>query len=132
VAEIINTAPRFNMLGSGEARVAARSVALLFGTADRKKFGVEFGVEIIPATITALATLLGKVVSSLPEADRPNPVVLTTESMTLAMNERSEAALVLGMQGGGELTLAMPAEALPALRDQILEAIEISRRSARN
>lgn len=132
LAEIVNTAPRFCVLGSGEARVAKRSVALLFGTEDRKRFGIEFGAEIVPATITALASLLGKLTSSLPEEDRPDPVILTTESMTLAMNENAEVALVLGLQGGGELTLAMPSESLPVLRDQILEAIEVSRRDRRN
>jgi hypothetical protein len=131
LTEIINTAPRFNALGAAEARVAARSVAVLFGTADHKKYGLEFGVEIVPATITTLASLLGKVVSSLPPAERPDPVVLTTEAMTLAMNEKAEVALVLALQGGGELTLAMPSDSLPVLRDQILEAIEASSRDRR-
>ncbi|MHB1104222.1 MAG: hypothetical protein ACYC0C_15915 [Devosia sp.] len=132
MAEFVNTAPAFEVILSAEARPHRKSVALLFGTADRKKFGIEFSAAVVPATITALASLLGQVVSSLPEEERPNPQVLRTTGMTLAMNEQGGMGLVLSFEGGGELTLAMPTSDLPKLRDQILEAIEASDRDHRN
>lgn len=130
--EIVNTAPTFEVVLSGEARPANKSVALLFGTADKKKYGLEFSASVVPATITALTSLLGQVVSTLPEEERPNPQVLRTVGMTLAMNAQSEAALVLTMEGGGELTLSLATNDLPRLREQIEEAIQVTDRSKRN
>jgi ubiquinone biosynthesis protein UbiJ len=96
------------------------------GTADKKRFGLEFDASVVPAVIAALVGLLGKVVSTLPEGSRPNPQVLQTTGMTLAMNEQGEMGLVLALEGGAELTLAMPTSDLPKLRDQIEEAISAS------
>jgi hypothetical protein len=126
VAEIVNTAPKFDVLLSGEPRPQNKSVAILMGTADKKRFGLEFDASVVPAVITALVGLLGKVVSTLPEGSRPNPQVLQTTGMTLAMNEQGEMGLVLALEGGAELTLAMPTSDLPKLRDQIEEAISAS------
>jgi hypothetical protein len=132
LVEIVNTAPRFSAVLSAEARVESQSVALSFGTREKTKYGIEFGIEIVPSMITALTSLLGEVYSKVPESSRLAPAVLSTASVALAMNEFSEVALVFGLEGGGEITLPLPAESLPGLRDQISEAILASGRPSRN
>ena len=66
MADKVNIAPKFEVVLSGEARQQNQSVALTFDTAGGEKFGIEFDAKIVPATITALASLLGQVVSTLP------------------------------------------------------------------
>ena len=122
----MNIAPKFEVVLSGEARQQNRSVALTFDTAGGEKFGIEFDAKIVPATITALASLLGQVVSTLPEEERPNFHVLKTTGMGLAMNPQGQMALVLTLEGGGELTLALAQADLPVLREQIEEATRIA------
>lgn len=122
----MNTAPKFEVVLSGEARQQNQSVALTLGAADGEKFCLEFDAKIVPATITALASLMGQVVSTLPEDERPNFQVLKTTGMGLAMNQQGKMALVLTLEGGGELTLELAKADLPLLREQIEEAISIS------
>ena len=126
MAEKVNTAPKFEVVLSGEARQQNQSVALLLGTADKEKFSLEFDAKMVPATITALASLLGQVVSTLPEDEWPNYQVLKTTGMNLAMNEQGELAFMLTLEGGGELTLGLAKADLPKIREQIDDAIRIS------
>ncbi|MEM5473443.1 hypothetical protein WNZ14_17060 [Hoeflea sp. AS60] len=126
MTENVHAAPKFEAVVSGEARPENRSVALLFGTADGEKYSLEFDARIVPATITALASLLGQVVSDLPEDDQPNFQVLKTTGMGLAMNPQGRLGLTLALEGGGEMTLELAKADLPVLREQIDEAISIS------
>ena len=80
----------------------------------------------MPATITALASHLGQVMSTLPEEDWPSFQVLKTTSLGLAMNGQGELALALELEGGGQLTLGLAKGDLALLRDEIDEAMRIA------
>ncbi|WP_417434752.1 hypothetical protein [Hoeflea sp.] len=126
MAENINTAPILDIVLAGEARPQDKTVALAFGSAGGGKVRLEFDARIVPATITALASLLGQVVSDLDEDERPNFQVLKTTAMGLAMNGQGELALALELEGGGQLTLGLAKGDLAILRDEIDEAIRIA------
>lgn|GEM_PF-1663213 len=126
MTETLHTAPKFETLLAGEARPDTGSVALTVATADGEKFGLEFDAKIVPATITALTSHLGQVVSALPENEQPNYQVLKTTEMGLAMNAQGELGLMLTLEGGGQLTLAMAKAYLPVLKAQIEDAIRIA------
>lgn len=130
MSEIVNTAPKFVVVLSGESRPQNQSVAILMGTADKKKFGLEFDASVVPAAVTALIGLLGKVVSALPTDQQPPPQVLKTVGMTLAMNADGQIGFVYNLEGGAELTFQIKEADLPALRGQIDEAIEFASRNA--
>lgn len=61
-----DTTPKAEVLLAGEARPQDRSVALSFGAAGGRTIGLELDAKIVPATITALASHLGQVMSALP------------------------------------------------------------------
>lgn len=126
MAENINTAPKLDIVLAGEARPQDKTVALAFGSTGGGKVRLEFDARIVPATITALASLLGQVVSDLDEDERPNFQVLKTTGMGLAMNAEGELALGLELEGGGQLTLGLAKGDLAILRDEIDEAIRIA------
>lgn len=117
VADATDTPPKLDILLAGEARPQSRSVALSFGAAGGGKIGIELDARIVRATITALASHLGQVMSTLPEEDWPNFQVLKTTSMGLAMNAAGELALALELEGGGQLTLGLAKGDLAVLRD---------------
>ncbi len=125
MTEIVKTAPKFETLVAGEARPDNKSVALILATADGEKFGIEFDAKIVPATITAMTSHLGQVVSVLPENEQPNFQVLKTTEMGLAMNPQGELGLMLTLEGGGQLTLGLAKAYLPVLKEQIEDAIRI-------
>lgn len=52
--------------------------------------------------------------------------------MTLAMNEEGGVGLVLSIEGDFEITLAMPIGDLPALRQLIDEAINLTDKKAKH
>lgn len=124
MAEIVNTAPKFMTLLAGESRPESTSVAILLGTADREKFGLEFDARVAPAVITALAGLLGKAVSALPADQRPAGQALQTTGMAFGVNEHGQPGIILALEGGGELTLALTLSDLPALKEMIDQAFE--------
>jgi hypothetical protein len=124
VAEIVNTAPKFVTVLAGEARPKSTSVAILLGTADREKFGLEFDAVVAPAVIAALAGLLGKVVSALTVEERPSQQILQTTGMAFGMNELGQPGIVLSLEGGAELQLALTLSDLPALREMIDQTLE--------
>lgn len=124
MSEIVNTAPKFVTLLAGEARPENKSVAILMGTADREKFGLEFDAAAAPAVITALAGLLGKAVSALPVDQRPKGQALQTTGMAFGVNEHGQPGIILALEGGGELTLALTLSDLPALKEMIDQALE--------
>jgi hypothetical protein len=124
LSDIVNTAPKFVSLLAGEARTANNSVALLLGTADRQKFGLEFDARAAPAVIAALAGLLGKVISSLPEDERPTGQALQTTGMAFGVNEQGQPGIILYLEGGAELTLALTLSDLPALKEMVDGALE--------
>lgn len=126
MTDTINRAPKFEVVLAAEARPDDRSVALTVATAEGEKFALEFDARIVPATITALTSLLGQVVSTLPENEQPNFQVLKTTEMGLAMNAQGELGLMLTLEGGGQITLAMAKAYLPVLREQIEDAIRIA------
>ena len=126
VADTTDTPPKLDILLAGEARPQHRSVALSFGAAGGGKIGFELDAKIVPATITALASHLGQVMSSLPEEEWPSFQVLKTISMGLAMNGQGELALALELEGGGQLTLGLAKGDLALLRDEIDEAMRIA------
>jgi hypothetical protein len=126
VADKTDIPPKLEVLLAGEARPQDRSVALSFGAAGGETVGFELDAKIVPATITALASHLGQVMSSLPEEDWPNFQVLKTTTMGLAMNAAGELALALELEGGGQLTLGLAKGDLALLRDEIDEAMRIA------
>ncbi|SOE17480.1 hypothetical protein SAMN05877838_2380 [Hoeflea halophila] len=126
MTETMNKAPIFQTLVAGEARPDDGSVALVVATAKGEKFALEFDAKMVPATITALTSHLGQVVSALPENEQPNYQVLKTTRMGLAMNPQGELGLMLTLEGGGELTIAMNKAYLPVLKAQIEDAIRIA------
>lgn len=126
MADKTDTPPKLEILLAGEARPRDRTVALAFGTAGGGKVGLELDAKIVPATITALASHLGQVMSSLPEEDWPSFQVLKTTAMGLAMNAEGELALALELEGGGQLTLSLAKGDLAVLRDEIDEAMRIA------
>ena len=126
MADPVDTAQTLNVLLSGEARPAERGIRLGFATEGGEQLALTFPAKVVPATISALASLLGQVVSDLPEEEQPNFQVLKTTGMGLAMNPEGRFALILTLEGGGELTLALAPADLHALRDQIDEAISIA------
>lgn len=126
MTETIHKAAKFETLVAGEARPDNQSVALVVATADGEKFALEFDAKVVPATITALTSHLGQVVATLPENEQPNYQVLKTSRMGLAMNPQGELGLMLTLEGGGELTIAMNKAYLPVLKAQIEDAIRIA------
>ena len=126
MADTTDTPPKLEILLAGEARPRDRTVALAFGAAGGGKVGIELDAKIVPATITALASHLGQVMSSLPEEEWPSFQVLKTTSMGLAMNPAGELALALELEGGGQLTLSLAKGDLAVLRDEIDEAMRIA------
>ena len=109
-----------------EARPQNQSVMLTFGAEGGEKYGVELSAKIVPATITALTSLLGQAVSTLPEDEQPNFQVLKTTGMGLAMNPQGELGLMLTLEGGGQLTLGLAKNDLQILREQIEEAMRMA------
>ncbi|MBB3234539.1 hypothetical protein [Phyllobacterium endophyticum] len=132
MAELVNTAPRFDVILSSEVRPANKSVAVLMGTGDKKRFGLEFAASVVPALITVLTGMMGKLMPAIPEDERPNPQVLDTKSITLAMNDEGGVGLILSFEGDFSITLAMPTGDLPALRQMIDEAIGLTDKKAKH
>ncbi|MBO6718082.1 MAG: hypothetical protein JJ913_09015 [Rhizobiaceae bacterium] len=131
MAEIVNTAPKFVSMLGAEARPENASVAILLGTAERQKFGLEFDAGVAPAVIAALSGLLGKVASALPADQRPQQQVLQTTGMAFGINEQGQPGIILSLEGGAELMLALTLSDLPALKemvDQALEAADLDQR----
>jgi hypothetical protein len=128
VAEIVNTAPKFVSILGAEARPENTSVAVLLGTAEREQFGLEFDAGVAPAVIAALTGLLGQVVSALPEDQRPEPQVLQTTGMGFGLNEHGQPGIILSLEGGAELTLALTLSDLPALKEMVEQALEAADR----
>ncbi|MEX0957276.1 MAG: hypothetical protein WD800_04050 [Dehalococcoidia bacterium] len=124
MAEIVNTAPKFVTLLAGEARPESTSVAILLGTAGKETFGLEFDARVAPAVIAALAGLLGEAVSALPADRRPKGQALQTTGMAFGVNEHGQPGIILTLEGGAELTLALTLSDLPALREMIDQALE--------
>jgi hypothetical protein len=126
VADTPDTPPKLETLLSGEARPQNQSLALNYGAAGGGTIGIELDARVVPATITALTSLLGQVMSTLPEEEWPNFQVLKTTAMGLAMNAEGELALALELEGGGQLTLGLAKGDLAVLRDEIDEAMRIA------
>jgi len=126
VADTLNTAPKFEVVLAGEARPDNQSVAIAVATGDGEKFMLEFDAKIVPAVITAMTSHLGAVVSELPENEQPNYQVLQTSDIGLAMNDQGELGLMLTLEDGGQLTLALPKAYLPVLQAQIDDAIRFA------
>jgi hypothetical protein len=103
-----------------------QSLALNYGAAGGGTIGIELDARVVPATITALTSLLGQVMSTLPEEEWPSFQVLKTTAMGLAMNAEGELALALELEGGGQLTLGLAKGDLAVLRDEIDEAMRIA------
>ena len=131
MTEIVNTAPKFVRVLGGEARPDSKSIALLLGTADRQKFGLEFDAGVAPAVIAALAGLVGKATEHLPVEERPSGQALQTTGMAFGLNEHGQPGIILALECGGELALALTLSDLPTLKemiDQTLEASEIAQK----
>ncbi|WP_127520093.1 hypothetical protein [Mesorhizobium sp. Z1-4] len=131
MTEIVNTAPKFVRVLSGEARPESKSVALLLGTADREMFGLEFDAGVAPAVIAALASLVGKATEHLPGNERPSSQALQTTGMTFGLNEHGQPGIILALEGGGEIALALTLSDLPMLKqmiDETLAAEELARK----
>ncbi|WP_461432658.1 hypothetical protein, partial [Hoeflea alexandrii] len=83
MADTPDTPPKLEILLSGEARPQNQSLALNYGVAGGENIGIELDARVVPATITALTSLLGQVMSTLPEEEWPNFQVLKTTAMGL-------------------------------------------------
>ncbi|MBO6727218.1 MAG: hypothetical protein JJ911_16295 [Rhizobiaceae bacterium] len=131
MTEIVNTAPKFVRVLSGEARPNNKSVALLLGTEAMEKFGLEFDVGVAPAVIAALASLVGKATEDMPREERPTTQALQTTGMAFGLNDHGQPGIILSLEGGGEIALALTLSDLPTLREMIdntLEAEELARK----
>src|SRR5437588_587445 len=125
------TAPKFEVLLHSEARPTNRSILLVVGTADKKRFNLEFSVACAPVAIAAMIAELGKVVSTLPQNTLPIQGIRTTGT-TLAMKDDGTVALLLRLESGAELPLEFQHSDLAKLRDQIEEAMAASDQSKRH
>ncbi len=124
MTDITNTAPKFVRLLAGEPRPANTSVALLLGTADRQMFGLEFDSAVVPAVIGALAGLAGKAAPEVADGERAPAQALQTTGMAFGVNEHGQPGIILQLEGGAELAIALTPSDLPALKEMIDEAFE--------
>lgn len=126
--ETVVRAPTFTTLLASQANLDVSSATLTMGTADRKKFELEFSVMALPAVITCLIAEAGRLFSKYPENTTPTLQGVRATGTTLAMKDDGTMALLLRLESGVELPLEFSAADLSRLRDQLQEATELADR----
>ena len=85
------------------------------------------GVEAFGALIVVLQAAWNELAADLRDDKRPVVQTLPVSSVEVAHNEEGQVALLLMLQGGGELPLLAEPSALEYLRGQLDEAIAAAR-----
>lgn len=111
------------IVGSTSCR-GSSSVTLTFRDAQDRSLNVVFAGAVIPAVIAALAARLNEIVDGVDHADRPALQTLQSSHVGLSMNDQGQIALLIGLEGAGELPIQLQSEQLAPLRDELEEAMK--------
>ncbi len=117
----VRKAPRFEKLITSDRNVATRSVSLIFQDKSKNNYEIEFALQSVPVSIFALANEYGRILSTLPATERPAVQPIQGTGILPAVGVDGVPALILQLEGGGELTIEFSKEAIVAAANALSE-----------
>jgi hypothetical protein len=124
--ETVMRAPRFEVVLTSGIDKAAEAVFVTFGSADKKKFQLDFSLKCVPLAIAALGAEGSKLAATYPVGRTPDLQGIRMSGTQLAMKDDGTVTLLLRLQSGAELPLEFQQKDLTRLRAQIDEAVQLA------
>lgn len=97
----------------------SKSVLIGFLGSDNKQYEALISHSCIPLLIAALAGDLGKLLPTLPEADRSRVQPINIVGVQMAEWQDGSPTILLRLDSGAELPLVLESGSLPELIDQL-------------
>jgi hypothetical protein len=119
----VRKAPRFEKLVASDRNVATRTVSLMFKGHDENNYEIELDLQSVPVSIFALANEYGRILSTLPATDRPAVQPIQGTAIRPALGPDGTPALILHLEGGGELTIEFSKTAIAAAAEALAELV---------
>ncbi|HYU11575.1 MAG TPA: hypothetical protein VEK82_03295 [Stellaceae bacterium] len=121
--KIVRKAPRFEKLLSSNRDLEKRTVSLRFGDHDEHNYEIELDLQAVPVSIFALANEYGRILSSLPAEERPAVQPIQGTGIVPALGPDGTPALILRLEGGGELTIKFSKDAIAEVSEKLTELL---------
>jgi hypothetical protein len=115
--------PIFQRTISSNRDIRARTVSIAFEADDSKKYEVHFDIKCVPTAIFALTNEQGIVLSTLPQGERPAAQTIKGTGILPALNSAGMPALILQLEGGGELTIEYSKQAITEVAKHLAELV---------
>lgn len=96
---------------------------MIFLGDDSKEHEISFAIQCVPVTIAALVNEYARVLSVLPSPVRPTAQAIKGTGIVPAIGADGMPALIIGLKGGGELTIEFPKAAMTDAAARIAEIL---------
>jgi hypothetical protein len=113
--------PLFIKVVSSNRDIKRRTVHLTLASDDQKRYEFDLTLDQIPTVIFALSNEMGRILSTLPVGEHPVTQPIKGSSIITAVSASGGGALILRLEGGGELTIELSKDAIAAAAAALTE-----------
>jgi len=113
--------PLFVKVLSSNRDVQKKTVRLVLMSDDQKQYDLDLVLDQVPTVIFALSSEMGRILSTLPEGERPPTQPIQGRSILPAISPSGDVALILALEGGGELTIELPKKEISDIADALAQ-----------
>lgn len=117
----VRKAPRFEKMIASGRDAATQSVSLTFQDSAENNYEIELSLQSVPLSIFALVNEQARILSTIPAQERPAMQTIQGTGIRPAIGPDGAPALILYLEGGGELTIEFPKEAIVELAQALTE-----------